>query len=165
MCKNCYQDRIEKSSNRIKSRKRENYSVYEWVKPDPDRDRESGIERPIKEAVEAKVLHDMQEIVGNAPLPVVAEVTSRLFTKILREIRALETSTVFQALGIHEIKNLSQVFDEQGDLKENMIKLLLKTVTFNEIEEDSSLGDNLTEIFVQHRRILYAKLEARKRTR
>ena len=102
----------------------------------------------------------MQEIVGDAPLQIVAEVTGRLFTKILREVRAPDTSKVFQALGIHEIKNLSLVFDEPGDLKENMIKLLLKSVTFNEIEEENSLGDTVIEIFVQHRRILYAKLEA-----
>ena len=81
LCKHCYQDRIERSSNRVRSRKRENHPIYEWF--DPNRDRESGIERLVKEAVEAKVLHDMHEVVGNAPLPVVAEVTSRLFTKLL----------------------------------------------------------------------------------
>ena len=42
-----------------------------------------------------------------------------------------------------------------------MIRLLLKTVSFNEIEEACSLGKRITEIFVQHRRILYAKLEAK----
>ena len=41
-----------------------------------------------------------------------------------------------------------------------MIRLLLKTTRFNEIEEACSLGRRVTEIFVQHRQILYSKLEA-----
>ena len=82
-----------------------------------------------------------------------------LVTRVLREMRNLDRSKIFQALETHRIESLAPVLDTPGDLKENLIKLLLSSVTFDEIEEANSLGDKVTEIFAEHRRALYVSLE------
>ena len=45
-------------------------------------------------------------------------------------------------------------------MKHDLIRLLLNRVSFSDIENACSLGLPVSDIFLHHRRILYAKLEA-----